>query len=32
MTLVRDAAVAFDREGMHAAHSVNGDHALHMLF
>jgi len=31
MTLVRDAAVAFDRGGMHAARSVNGPRFAHAI-
>jgi nicotinamidase-related amidase len=31
VTLVKDATAAFDREGMHAAHEVNGPRFAHAI-
>jgi len=31
VTLVKDATAAFDQEGMHAAHEVNGPRFAHAL-
>jgi nicotinamidase-related amidase len=31
VTLIKDASAAFDREGMHAAHEVNGPRFAHAI-